>query len=62
MREWLFSDMSWLFFATWSVIVAAVSYAAFRRDTVPSKASARNEAITRVPHSIPARDKFIYFL
>jgi hypothetical protein len=38
MRDWLFSDMSWLFFATWSVIVAAVSYAAFRRDLQPSKA------------------------
>jgi hypothetical protein len=38
MRDWLFSDMSWLFFATWGVIVAAVSYAAFRRDLQPSKA------------------------
>jgi hypothetical protein len=38
MRDGFFSDMSWLFFATWSVIVAAVSYAAFRRDLQPSKA------------------------
>jgi hypothetical protein len=38
MRDWLFSDMSWLFFVTWSVIVAAVSYAAFGRDLQPSKA------------------------
>jgi hypothetical protein len=48
MREWLFSDMSWLFFATWSLIVAAVSFAAFRRDAVPSKASTPNEAVPRV--------------
>ena len=44
MRDWFFSDMSWLFFATWSVIVAAVGYAAFRRDPVPSKALGRNDA------------------
>ena len=44
MRDWLFSDMSWLFFATWSVIVAAVNYAAFRGDPIPSKALGRNDA------------------
>lgn len=37
MRDWLFSEMSWLFFAIWSMIVVAVSYAAFRRDLLPSK-------------------------
>lgn len=43
MRDWLFSDMSWLFFATLSVIVAAISCAAFRRDPAPSKLLGRNE-------------------
>lgn len=38
LRDQLFSDFSWLFFAIWSVLVAAVSYAAFRRDLQPSKA------------------------
>ena len=37
MRDQLFSAFSWLFFALWSVLVAAVSYAAFRRDLQPSK-------------------------
>jgi hypothetical protein len=43
MRDWLFSDMSWLFFAMLSVIVAAISYAAFRRDPMPSKVLGRTE-------------------
>lgn len=44
MRDWLFSDMSWIFFATLSVIVAAISYAAFRRDPLSSKVLGRSEA------------------
>jgi hypothetical protein len=44
MRDWLFSDMSWIFFATWGAIVVAVSYAAFRRDPVPSTALGGNDA------------------
>jgi len=38
MRDWLFSDMGFLFFAAWSAMVAAISYAAFGRDLQPSKA------------------------
>jgi len=37
MRDWLFSDMGWLIFSTWSVMVAAVSYAAFGRDLQSSE-------------------------
>lgn len=33
------SDAGWLFFAAWSVIVAAVSIKAFGRDLLPSKAA-----------------------
>jgi len=32
------SDASWLFFAAWSVVIAAVSIAAFGRDLLPSRA------------------------
>lgn len=32
------SDAGWLFFAGWSLVVAAVSIAAFGRDLLPSKA------------------------
>jgi hypothetical protein len=32
------SDVAWLFFAAWSVVVAAVSLAAFGRDLFPSRA------------------------
>ena len=38
MSERLFSDFGWIFSVIWSVIVAGVSYAAFRRDLLPSKA------------------------
>ena len=31
-------DAGWLFFAAWSVIVGAVSVAAFGRDLLPSRA------------------------
>lgn len=33
------SDAGWLFFAAWSVIVAAVSIKAFGRDLLPTKAA-----------------------
>jgi len=32
-------DAGWLFFAAWSIVVAAVSVAAFGRDLIPSRAS-----------------------
>lgn len=38
MSDRLFSDFGWIFSVIWSVIVAGVSYAAFRRDLQPSKA------------------------
>jgi hypothetical protein len=36
MRDAYLFDVGWLFFAAWSVIVAAVSLAAFGRDLFPS--------------------------
>jgi len=33
----ILSDAGWVFFAAWSVIVAAVSLAAFGRDLLPSR-------------------------
>ncbi|MGO9126822.1 MAG: hypothetical protein ACLP6G_18290 [Terriglobales bacterium] len=35
--ESFLSDAGWVFFAAWSVIVAAVSFAAFGRDLLPSR-------------------------
>jgi len=35
LADWFLSDAGWLFFGAWSVVVAAVSFAAFRRDLVP---------------------------
>ena len=35
MNDFYLFDAGWLFFAAWSVIVAAVSVAAFRRDLFP---------------------------
>jgi len=43
------SDASWLFFAVWSVVVAAVSIAAFGRDLLPSRAH-----IDPHPNSLPS--------
>jgi len=37
MRDAYLFDVGWLFFAAWSVIVAAVSLAAFGRDFFPSR-------------------------
>jgi len=31
------SDAGWVFFAAWSVVIAAVSLAAFGRDLLPSQ-------------------------
>ena len=56
MHDWLFSDMVLLFFATWSVMVAAVSYAAFIRDLHPSMALTRRDAVSSVtPRNAGAR-------
>lgn len=38
MTDSFLSDASWLFFVAWSVVVAAVSIAAFGRDLLPSRA------------------------
>lgn len=48
MRDWLFSDMGFLFFTAWSVMLAAISYAAFVRDLQPSKVLARNKSFPAV--------------
>jgi hypothetical protein len=34
----LFSDVSWLFFVIWSIVVGIFSVAAFSHDLIPSKA------------------------
>ena len=41
MRESYLFDAGWLFFAAWSVIVAAVSLAAFGRDFFPSSVQSK---------------------
>ncbi len=33
--DWFLSNAAWLFFAAWTAIVAAVSFAAFGRDLLP---------------------------
>jgi len=38
MSDSFLSDAGWLFFAAWSIVVAAVSIAAFGRDLFPSRA------------------------
>jgi len=36
MSDWYLFDAGWLFFAAWSVVVVAVSVAAFGRDLFPA--------------------------
>ena len=48
MRDWLFSDMGFLFFTAWSVMLAAIGYAAFIRDLEPSRAMLRGDAVSRL--------------
>ena len=50
MHDWLFSDIGLLFFTAWSVVLAAVGYAAFGHDWQPVKATLplRNESVPRV--------------
>jgi hypothetical protein len=38
MSDSFLSDAGWLFFAAWSVVIGAVSIAAFGRDLLPLKA------------------------
>jgi len=38
MSDSFLSDAGWLFLAAWSIVVAAVSIAAFGRDLLPSRA------------------------
>jgi hypothetical protein len=38
MSDSFLSDAGWLFFAAWSVVIGAVSIAAFGHDLLPSKA------------------------
>jgi hypothetical protein len=47
MRETLFSDAGWLFFAAWSVVVGWVGVAAFGRDLVQQEVQAESEARPR---------------
>ena len=53
MRDWLFSDMGFLFFTAWSVMIAAVGYAAFGRDLQPAKVLSRGEAVPRLTSPDP---------
>jgi hypothetical protein len=47
-------DAGWLFFAAWSIIVAVVSVAAFRRDLFPStKLELAHHPQTATPPSPP---------
>ena len=48
MRDWLFSDMGLLFFTAWSVMLAAMSYAALVRDLQPSKVLSQSDAAPRL--------------
>lgn len=45
------SNAGWIFFAAWSVVVAAVSIAAFGRDLLPFRA--RIESLPGSRHSDP---------
>jgi hypothetical protein len=40
LRDSLFSDAGWLFFAIWSIVIGALSVAAFGRDLLEAKTSA----------------------
>lgn len=56
MIESFFSNASWLFFTAYSAVVAAVSYAAFGRDLLSSKASVKSSEKSTSADSIrPAR-------
>lgn len=40
LRDSLFSDAGWLFFAIWSIVIGALSVAAFGRDLLEAKTPA----------------------
>ena len=44
LRDSLFSDAGWLFFVIWSIVIGALSVAAFGRDLLEAKTPA-------IPHS-----------
>jgi len=50
------SDAGWVFFAAWSVIVAAVSLAAFGRDLLPSRMRLKPPPETRPIDPARARE------
>jgi hypothetical protein len=50
------SDAGWVFFAAWSVIVAAVSLAAFGRDLLPSRMRLEPPPEGRPIDPAPARE------
>lgn len=39
MTDSLLTDVAWIFFATWSLLIAGMSIAAFGPDLLPSKAA-----------------------
>jgi len=58
MMDSLFSNAAWLFFVAWSVVVAAVSIAAFGRDLLPSRIrldSSQNASSTDNAHPVTVR-------
>jgi hypothetical protein len=52
MSDSFLSDAGWLFFAAWSVVVAAVGILAFGRDLLPSRAHV--DPLTKARSSEPA--------
>jgi hypothetical protein len=52
--SWL-SDAGWLFFTAWSVVIGAVSIAAFGQDLLPSKPSAKLRIRSHTSNSTPSR-------
>jgi hypothetical protein len=56
MSDSFLSDAGWLFFTAWSVVIGAVSIAAFGHDLLPSKArffSLQKAAIRKTPSYDP---------
>jgi hypothetical protein len=54
MSDSVLSDAGWLFFTAWSVVVGAVSIAAFGHDLLPSKPLLKSRTHPRSPNSAPS--------
>ena len=51
LRDSLFSDAGWLFFAIWSIVIGALSLAAFDRDLLEAKTSAISPSRSTASHT-----------